>query len=67
MIEVYVGGNICYESDMALELLFSIMTDDFIGPDDFIEIGLSDGCKAYIRKKVLCLSTVLQLKKGGDH
>ena len=51
MIEVYVGGNICYESDMALELLFSIMTDDFIGPDDFIEIGLSDGCKAYIRKR----------------
>lgn len=61
MIEVYVGGNICYESDMGLELLFSIMTDNFIRPDDFIELRLSDGCK------VLYLSTVLQLKKGGDH
>lgn len=50
MIEVYVSGDICYESYMELNILHSIMSDSFIGPDTFIELNLSDGCTAYVRK-----------------
>jgi hypothetical protein len=50
MIEIYVGGNICYESSMDLNMLYTIMSDSFVSSDTFIEFTLSDGCTAYAKK-----------------
>jgi hypothetical protein len=50
MIEIYVGGNICYVCKMDLNAMYIIMTDDFIKPDTYIEVKLEDGCIGYIRK-----------------
>ena len=50
MIEIYVGGNIYYESNMAIDDFYKLIMDNFINPDIFIEIPLSDGNTAYIKK-----------------
>jgi hypothetical protein len=38
MIEIYVGGNTCYECDMSLQSMYLLMTEEYIPPDAFIEI-----------------------------
>ena len=53
MIEIYLINNIFYESSLTLDEFYSFMVDDFIKPETFIQIPLSDGDSAYIRKSTV--------------
>jgi len=53
MIEIYAGGNTCYESTLDINTLYVIMTDDYIKPDTFLEIPLIDETIAFIKKQAI--------------
>lgn len=39
---------------MTYEIFLVVMTDDFVGPDDFIPVKLEDGTRVAVRKGDVC-------------
>lgn len=39
---------------MSYEIFLVIMTDDFLGADDFIQLKLEDGTRVAVRKGDVC-------------
>lgn len=64
MIEIYLSGNIFYESSLTLNEFYNLMADDFIKPETFIQIPLSDGDTACVKKStVISFNNVIESAK----
>ena len=51
MIDIYCAGGTYYGIMISYDVMLRIMRDDFIKPDDFIEVRFEDGVKGAIQKK----------------
>lgn len=51
MVNIYCAGCYFEEVWLSYDILYGIMTDDFIRQDDFIKFRFGEGEKGAIRKK----------------
>ncbi len=54
MIDIFLSGGSFLGACMSYEFFSAIMTDDFLGADDFIKVKLADGTRVAVRKGDVC-------------
>ena len=53
-MDIFLSGGSILGARMTYEIFLAVMTDDFVGPDDFIPVKLEDGTRVAVRKGDVC-------------